>query len=267
VTRVGALALLVAIVLLFAPIGLPLWARVAAVIAMPYWLGPFAIYFTQKQPRVAELAALDPGAAPPSVVALFDETARVLAPPGFTEGARLRLAPTPLLLGFAQLLEHVAEGAVCTRIVVIRRDTAKVGADAVYFVTREQGDRRLMTTCSDVILPAPANPAVDAARLPSVRDPARLWAIHAARAAGAAVVKDGRPQLGSPADYQQAREREGKEHLARSGWWRLDGAADAYRPTPIGALLLTVRALFPGRAIIRARFREEERRLLARYRG
>jgi hypothetical protein len=267
VTRIGALALLVAIVLLFAPIGLPLWARVAAILAMPYWLGPFAIYFTQKQPRVAHIDPIEPGGAPPPVAARFDETVRALAPAGFTEGARLRQAPAPNFIGFAQLLEQVAEGAVCTRLIMLRRDTGQVAADALYFVTREHAERRLMTTSSAIISPSPPNPTVDAARLPSVRDPARLWAIHAARAAEVAVVKDGLPQLGSPGDYQQAREREGKEHLARSGWWRLDATADVYRPTPIGAVLLTMRALFPGRAILRARFREEERRLLARYRG
>ncbi len=73
---------------------------------MPYWLGPFVIYFTQVQPRVADITPIDAGAAPPSIVAAFDDTVRALSPAGFTESARLRHAPVRNVLGFAQLLEH-----------------------------------------------------------------------------------------------------------------------------------------------------------------
>jgi hypothetical protein len=264
VNRAATIALALAVLVLFVP-GIPFAARIAIILTLPYWLGPIFIYFTQKVPRVADIRPLEPEAAPRVVAELLDETVRALAPLGFGERARL-IQPSPGgLTGFAQLFEHVGEGCVCTRLVVVRAAGASpiVASDALYFVTREAGPRRLVTTNSSAISPHPGNPAFDAAQFASVRDPARLWAVHAARARRTTVVRDGVPQLDSPTDYQRAREAEAKDHLASSGWWKLDRAADVLRPTPVGALALTFGRLFPLRTLARRRTAAEERRLLA----
>ena len=70
------LASVLAIILLFAPLGLPEWVRFALLITMPGWLGPIVVHWRQTQPRAARFMTLpsDDPSVPGAIRAAFEAT-------------------------------------------------------------------------------------------------------------------------------------------------------------------------------------------------
>jgi hypothetical protein len=251
------IASILAVVLVWAPLGLPWWARLALLVTMPGWLGPIVVRFRQTQPRVAQfmpLAADDPS-TPPAIQTVFESTRAALAGRGFVEVARLRQAPSASgLLGYVQLLEDPRTFDVCSRLLVARPGSGMAAADQCAFLTERTARPALATSNMRTASPWPDNPAFDRAVFADVRDPAALLPLHRARLADGPLASVRRTTVASnPAAYQSRIEQVAKDHMVRCGYWWFDDAAQVYRPTWKGAVLMCWRLLPPARQILRSR--------------
>jgi len=245
----------VAFALMALPLGLPLWGRLLFVVTMPAWLGPIVVRFRQTQPRSAEFALipLDGSGSPADVDTSFDGTRNALASRGFVEVGRLRQTNgNKALGGFVQLLEHPETHAVCSRLMIADLASGHIRADVLVFVTERTIGPLIVTSNSQTIAPLPRNPRLDTVWFPDVRDPTRLSSLHDARVLTPGVGIPRRTTVASdPVDYQRRLETAAKEHMVRSGYWRLDESDRVYRPTWKGAILMTLRSLPPWRQLIR----------------
>jgi hypothetical protein len=248
---------IIAFALTALPLGIPLWARLVALVTMPAWLGPIVIRFRHTQPRSAEFAltSLDGSGSPTGVRTTFDATRDALSTQGFVEVGRLRQTNgESALAGFVQLLENRDTFDVCSRLVVADAASGRTAADLAVFVTEPSVGPVIVTSNARTMTPFPPNPRFDTLWFPDLRDPAHLYAIHGAR-----VSRPGRgltrrtSVAGDPAAYQRHAEAASKEHMVRCGYWWLDEDARVYRPTWQGAILMTLRSLPPFRQLIRWR--------------
>ena len=246
-----------AAVLVWGPLGLPGWMRLALLVAMPAWLGPIVVRLRRTQPRAARFILL--AADDPSMLAVigtvFESTRAVLAAHGFAEIARLQQAPsTSGLLGYVQLLEHPRTFDVCSRLLVARSGSGGVAADQCALVTERTAGPALATSNMRTAAPWPDNPAFDRAVFADVRDPAALLRLHRARLAAGPAGSVRRTTVSSdPAAYQSRIEQVARDHMVRCGYWWFDDAAQVYRPTWRGAILMCWRLLPPARQILRSR--------------
>ena len=251
------IASVLAVILVWAPLGLPGWARLTLLVTMPAWLGPMVVRFRHTQPRAARftpLAADDPS-TPAAIGTVFESTRAALAGHGFTEIARLRQAPSASgLLGYVQLLEHPRTFDVCSRLLVARPGSGGAAADQCAFLTERAAGPAVATSNMRTAAPWPDNPAFDRAVFADVRDPAALLRLHRARlAAGSSESVRRTTVASSPAAYQSRIEQVARDHMVRCGYWRFDDAAQVYRPTWKGAILMCWRLLPPARQILRSR--------------
>jgi hypothetical protein len=262
------LASLLAVVLLRAPLGLPWWGRLALLVTMPGWLGPIVVRLRHTQPRAAQFMTLtsDDPSVPGAIRAAFESTRAALTGDGFSEVARLQQVPLASgLLGYVQLLEHPQTFDVCARLFVARPGSRQAAADQCAFVTERAGGRALATSNTRTAAPWPDNPAFDRAVFADVRDPVQLLRLHRARLAIEPRDAIRRTTVASnPAAYQARVEQVAKDHMVGCGYWWFDEAAQVYRPTWRGAVLMCWRLLPPARQILNWRRAQAAAALRAR---
>jgi hypothetical protein len=104
-------------------------------------------------------------------------------------------------------------------------------------------------------------------QFPSVRDPARLSRIHHVlmdHERGDASIVEPFEESDPASILEAAMIREVAGQIA-TGYFRLDGGANAYRPTAKGALLMTWKSLPPWKMVIQARARRRAAMLLSTF--
>jgi hypothetical protein len=223
-----------------------------------YLLGPLVVHRrkgqlpAQFQAATSTPAALQPAQTHLEQVALTLKTAGFIpAPPGVpltTQSNR------PALV---QLFINRTTGDVATVMAI----ASKKGVHTLQGFTTHFADGTACYTGNGQ-LPAvvPTRPGHVRHRFPSERDPARLYALH--RVAVAKV--EGKVRRPSPiADgigYQQEQERQGRQWMIDSGYYRLEG--DRLQSTWKGAFLGVWRHLPPWRTLTERRDERIRRQLL-----
>jgi hypothetical protein len=237
-------------------------------LSMKYWLGPVVVFFTQRMPaypRIELLPDPDPTLPAPHLQSL-EEILPALRQAGFVERGRVRNADheNPLRIT-GVILQHPQTSDIAH--VLLGGPTsgkAKVASSSLWF-SRERGDGSRIRTGSFTI-PSPFPPVPEDSVLGLRRKcrPLELWQLHQAR-----VEADPQATRNAPITnvlaFQTDLEAKGVERRLRSGDWRRDPAQTFLRPTPAGALRMTLRMLFPWKQIRNLRARSMRRRLAPGY--
>ena len=231
----------------------------ALLVTTNYWLSPFLFRLGHRmgsgRPRVEPLPADHVPAAPLG--------APLVANRGALEA--LGFAATPLMhdaarehAGYVQLFEHRQDGGVATLLVAPRPQGGEPVV-LVGFATRLASGAEVRTGNGPIPSVFPARKGLLAARFPSERDAARLYALHRAhvarRGGRAATIR-----IGDPAVFQQREEEASTRSWLASGYVYQDGAS--LRPTWKGAFCMPYRLLFPWKQLNDWRDEALRRRLL-----
>jgi hypothetical protein len=137
---------------------------------------------------------------------------------------------------------------------VARSASGPVAADQCAFVTERTTGPALATSNTRTASPWPDNPAFDRTVFSDVREPGQLLRLHRARLEAGPPGSARRTTVArDPAAYQSRIEQVAKDHIVRCGYWRFDEAAQLYRPTWRGAVLMCWRLLPPARQILASR--------------
>jgi hypothetical protein len=257
------------------PSGPDLWWIILGVVALlPYWLGPLWVYLSQRVTAAPRFDRYDAASHPwtASITTAVEETSAALIAEGFVQVADLFHAGSGDGVGSRIVLfEKSATGqeAMCVgSIVTVAEGTRKetrTTACWLELIADFSDGRSLLVNNSATIGAFARVPGKIVEQFPTVRDPARLVAIHERlieRTRGdTALVR--RPRTVDILEHMVAafiREIEAQVPL---GYFRLDPAANAYRPTVRAAVLMCWKLLPPWSLIRQQRRSKREARLLA----
>ena len=228
------------------------------VVLLPYVLGPFLVRSKSRFPAVPSFDILEAEQLPPAVLQTFREQARSLEFDGFL------------------LVNYLAESGKVTKVTMyLALLTNRSRSDMALLVdmTAKGGDANLhnryvefATTYADGLnINTNSSPEISVFRktrekltfkFPGVRDPRALYSIHRRLLAH----HHSRSKLDTVIEGSEKRELEQSmvRDLARQerfGYFYLDTATAAYRPTWRGAVMMTWRSAWPVKNI-RAVFQE-----------
>ncbi|HET7296978.1 MAG TPA: DUF4253 domain-containing protein [Gemmatimonadales bacterium] len=231
------------------------------VLFAPYWLGPIVVWLTQRAGARPLFEPFVPARhqVPPDVAAALTQTCDALGREGFHVVADLFLAGHVKHVSTrAVLLENGATDEVALAVAAFSAARpARLAACYVELPTK-LGDGRSVTVNNN-----PRAGAFTSARsrivvrFPDVRDPGRLCRIKRAYLERyyRGVERVPFEHQGDPARLlSDAMVRELEEQVEAGMWWR-DDVAQVFRPTFVGAWVMSWKLLPPFRAIRTARLR------------
>lgn len=240
-------------------------------VLLPYVLGPFMVRKTLRQsakPKVKVLPADED--LPKKAAAFFAKVTKALQPLGFEPVQKLSLPEqTPnvqaIVLMFANRKDKVA--AIASAVYVKNEDDAKLKTAYVEFSTRFKDGSALLTNNTKELGAFAPRPDVSISRLPSVKEPDRLYRLHQSL--------EKQEQNGSPKVLRLDTEFKGNAaaYLARSIVEELEAQIDtgylyqtedeeAFLPTWKGAFLMTWSQLPPFKNVGQMRRNSREQTIL-----
>lgn len=246
-----------------------LWAYLigipAALVLIPYLLGPILVKATQKLPARPELRVIDPQEdLPPEVHELFGGAIATLGAQGFSEMSFLLqeghiAGQTVHMCTFAN--PRTNELAVATYI-----RQKEIRCPFVEYVTRFEDRSSVTTNNSTQVNPLAMLPHKRLVQLPGLADLRTLYAAH-----HAAVGEGARPRV-RPAPAAGGLKAlviesmiEVYDEQCGVGYLYQDEAAAAYRFTWKGALLMTWQLCWPVKGILESRTKARGEALLMRH--
>lgn len=241
----------------------------AALLLLPYYLGPFVVHATQRASAVPRFEPYDAALhrTPDSIGTAVREASESLIAAGFEHVSDVFqtgfMGKASTRLG---LFEKTSTGqqAVCVGMYLDSEPT-RIVANHVELLASFSDGRTLLVNNSGVFGAHAGVPGKTVEQFPTVRDPARLAAIHErlierARGDTSLVLRDRSQEIPAYLSGLMIREMEQQIPL---GYLRLDRSANAYRPTWRGAALMCWKLLPPVSTLRRARTRRREEQLLA----
>jgi len=236
----------------------PVSLKVLLLLSSRYWLGPVIVYFTQRMaayPRVEAISNPDPTLAAAQLKAL-EEILPALRQAGFVERGRMRNADhiNPVRVTLV-LLQHPETSDIAHAFVGgPAHEDGGVSNVSLWFSRARSDGSRIRTGSSTISSPFPPPPQDNVLALRRQCRPPDLWHAHQAR-----VKEDPRAVpnalIGNALAFQNDLEAQGVDRHVRSGYWSRDPAQTFLRPTPAGALRMTLRMLFPWKQVADLRAR------------
>ena len=240
-----------------------------ALLLLPYYLGPVLVHATQRQSLQPTFEPYDPALhrAPESIATGILEASESLRSVGFQHvGDVFQKGHTPGMVTRVVLLEKLSTGqqAICVGMYLDAEQTKTV-ANHVEIGCPFSGERSLLVNNSPVIGVYARVAGKTVEQFPAVRDAARLALIHEKlidRTRGDATIE--RRDTTKPVpQYLSGMMVKEMEQQIPLGYLRLDRAANAYRPTWKGAVLMCWKLLPPVSTIRQALVRRRAAALLA----
>lgn len=241
-------------------IGIP-----AALVLIPYILGPILVKATQKLPGKPELRAIDPQEdLPPEVHELFGDAIAALGAQGFSEMSFLLqegqiAGQTVHMCTFAH--PQTNELAMATYV-----QQKEIRVPFVEYVTRFEDRSSVTTNNSTQVNPLAVVPHKRLVQLPGLADLKTLYAAHHA-AVGESTHPPVRtaPAAGGLKALVIESMLEVYDEQCAVGYLYKDEAACVYRFTWKGALLMTWQLCWPVKGILEARMKARGEALLMRH--
>ncbi len=246
-----------------------IWVSITLLL-LPYYLGPFLVHATQRASADPTFEPYDPALhrVPDSIGTGIREATESLRSIGFQQvGDVFQKGHTPGMATRVALLEKASTGqqAICVGMYIDAEHTKTI-ANHVEIGCSFSDERSVLVNNSAVIGVYGRVRGKIVERFPLVRDAARLALIHEklveqARGETAIVPRDISKTL---PEYLAGMMRKEMEQQVPLGYLRLDTAANAYRPTWKGAVLMCWKLLPPVSTIRLALSRRRSAALLAR---
>jgi len=245
-------------------VGMPWYVVVLVLLSSVYWYGPVLVYLGQRMPALPSLRPLDSDAAlPPAHSRYFDKIVPLLQGAGFIQIGRFGSAvERQSVTGTAILLQHQETSDLAHLLIATQEGQTQAAETLVFSRIRNDGSR-ILTSCSTVQSPFPANPRDSVLRLYNRIDSLDLWRAHQARvAADAGAVRNA--TVTDALAFQMELEKDSLRRHVASGLWQQDEGTLFLRPTAIGAVLMCLRMLPPWKQIARIHAWLQMRRYLRR---
>lgn len=220
-------------------------------VATPYVVAPLRVHQRQRQNPRPTLEPFDTGKhlVTPQLINAMRQSVASLGAAGFTTLADLFRADQSTRMRVI-LMDTAAEdlALVLGATPILKPER---GVASVELVARFEGERSLSVSNAPIAGVFASVPGREKVRLQQVRDPVRLYRIYQALVAhqyGAA--RRAPPDYrGDPSGFLGASMVRELRQQVDTGYLRLDGAEDAYRPTWKGAFLMCWKLLQPFRDI------------------
>ena len=252
------------------PTGATTIAVIAALVLTPFWLGPVLIYFTQKQNASPSFETFDPQAhcVPESMAVAIGESESALLASGF-----IRVGDY-FQSGFMQNMTArvglFARASSRQQAIVVgmymNNEPAKIIAHYVEILAKYSDGRTLLVNNSPMLGSYAPVAGKTVEQFPDVRDPRRLVRLHERlmeEMGALGDTKEFEPGIDGAAYLAEGLVRELDQQLP-TGYLRVDAAANAYRPTIKGALLMTWAQVPPISTIRMKRVRRRAAQLIER---
>lgn len=228
---------------------------------------PIVIRFAQKMRAHPHLNELDLTTLPPGIGDYLTRTAGALTADGFAEPTYLAMPDqVPNVSAYLIMLVNRASGDKAMVTALFAQNVATPPTLYVEFSTRHENGQVFDTLNSQTVGSFPPGPQTVRTQTPSVQDPHRLLQVHRFVMDRAAVA--GPKSLYAPGEAVPYLGRvliESYEAQVKRRWLYLDRAADAYRPTWVGAYRMTWPQLWPVKSLLTGRMRREEQAVLRSF--
>lgn len=242
---------------------------VLILVLIPYGIGPLLIYNAQRQPARPELVPFTPGKTPlpADVDKYFHQSCWGLVQEGFeiVTGLFLPRQIENVIAGLV-LLVHREERDTAIVVALHASGISPMTQMHTEFVSHYPGGRVIQTNNAQPLNAFPPPPNSITSLLPSIRDARQLYQVHKAltrlHGSGQKIMRLDDEFGGDGARYMQAGMIEELEHACQVGYMKLDAAAGKYKPTLVGALIMTWQELWPTTWIRRAKRARKERQIL-----
>jgi hypothetical protein len=246
---------------------LVLLAVAIASVAALHVLGPIGVHSSQRVPREPDVQVVNPN--DPALPAGLEDALRArieeLRPLGFAPVTTIRYAGSGPVTIYGTLLRNDAarDTAFALGAYVTRPGAApRLRSRSLEFASRF-GEEMVVSTTNSAVVPVFARvPWKHTHRFPMVPEAARLYRVHQAVSEPFGAHAKTTRVMVDPLDLFRTtivREMEGQ---VAAGYFRLDEAAAAYRPTWKGACLMRWRLLWPWKQVRRALHERRARGLL-----
>lgn len=218
--------------------------------------------------RYAALGSEEEARMAPALLEYMHGCERALAALGFAPPVRGINSIQPNLRSCFSLLEHPESGTIGFVLVAENAKFEGRYAATATFRTDFADGAQLVTSNSQRVSRTPARPKVEAMRFPEIHDAAALYELHRFRvSARARRVTPVRLTRGpDPISYEERQAATVFDHWVKRGYYERVGP-DALRFTRRGAVLASLRGLFPWRQLTDARHRRRAQALLRMHAG
>lgn len=245
------------------PTGTTTIGLVVALVLTPFWLGPILIYRTQRQNAAPTFEKFDPQAhsVPESIAVALEESETALVASGFTKvGDYFQSGFMQNMTARVALFERASsrQQAIVAGM-YMNNEPAKIIAHYVEILAKYTDGRTLLVNNSPMLGSYAPVPGKTVEQFPDVRDPRRLVRLHERLMEQMGTLEDAKelePGIDGAKYLAEALVRELEGQLP-TGYLRRDDAANAFRPTIKGALLMTWAQIPP---IITIRMKRVRRR-------
>ncbi len=258
--------LLLALLWIFGWLGIPWWISVPVVLLAPYWLGPIAVRLATRHPAQPSFEPYDPARhrVPDWAIAFAEQTTATLGPAGFSGPARFVESTWArhVTSYVTVLLNPRSRDAAMVATIYTSQAPAARRVGYAEFTAKLGDGRRLVTNNSVTPTVYPGVPNKLVTQLPQVSDPVRLHRVHELLASRARGAKEALPSDGDVAGRVSEAMTRTMQEQVETGYMYFDAAANVYRPTWKGAMLMSWKLLPPLRQIRYARLKRRAERLL-----
>jgi hypothetical protein len=178
---------------------------------------------------------------------------------GFVVRGHRHLTGHSIATGQITLMEHPRTLDVAKVLVTA---AGRRRQHTIFFQTRFEDGTDVGVGNNALTVGLPSLPETTYVWVPEVRDPRRLYRVHEQVRDGLGAGKQRLPIGPDPADFLEVARERILAHYVATGYFFLDAARCAYRPTWKGAVLMSWRLLWPIRPLYRAWRRRPSRKLL-----
>jgi hypothetical protein len=241
---------------------------VGLLLLVPWLMGPLLIKLTQWNSANPEIEEFDPFAddCPDAVVESVPKVETSMADLGFRSRGHFRVSgAVPNGEAFVTVFENSKEKQTAQLFtMVVSSGPASQTSTVIGFTSEFSDGTKLATSNSKVMSLMPRVRMRDgSASFPEIRGPRRLYEIHQAclvHYCGDALRVE--PVMKDPSEFLRRSIHDDTAKFAETGYYYFDEAHERYRPTWIGACLMTWKSLWPSSAIRRAIRRRTTKRML-----
>lgn len=236
----------------------------------PHLLGPLVIYLTQKSQAHPDFNAINPRELPPPIFATFARSRETLAGLGFETVACLHQNKlmTNVRAYVLLLVNRQTNESALVYDMLAEAGFSSVHRSIVEFNTELSNGVEICTTTGSDPNPYKSYPEKLMYQFPEVKNPWALYKLHR-QMVGAQMSAGVQSFLPARGDEIRAMSYSFTRTLMRQvefGYLYLDEAANVFRPTIKGAILMTWKLAWPTGMIRRALIRRKARRLMNRNR-
>ena len=250
------------------PTGTTTIGLIVALVLTPFWLGPILIYLTQKQNASPSFETFDPQVhrVPESMAVALEASETVLLASGFTKtGDYFQSGFMQNMTARVGLFSRASSRQQAVVVgMYMNNEPAKIIAHYVEILAKYRDGSTLLVNNSPMLGSYAPVAGKTVEQFPDVRDPRRLVRLHER-------LMEERGTLDDVMEIEQG--LDGATYLVDAlvreldqqvptGYLRLDAAANAYRPTIKGALLMTWAQVPPISTLRMQRVRRRAARLI-----